>query len=160
MNETLLLRINRLQRLALIVGAISAVVCVVGACVNLRQFLISYLFAWLFWLGLSLGCLCVAMIHHLTGGRWGDVTRRFLEAGYMTVPLMAVLFIPILLGLRELYPWRQFLKNDCQYSHSPTSRQLLEQHAAFIIPGRCFYFIVWISDGNFPQELVTPPEIR
>ena len=45
------------------------------------------------------------MIHHLTGGRWGFVTRRFLEAGFMTLPLMALLFVPLLFGLHELYPW-------------------------------------------------------
>jgi hypothetical protein len=45
------------------------------------------------------------MIHHLTGGNWGFVTRRFLEAGFMTLPLMVALFVPLLLGLPELYPW-------------------------------------------------------
>ena len=45
------------------------------------------------------------MIHYLTGGRWGFAARRFLEAGFMTLPLMAIFFIPIFFGLRELYPW-------------------------------------------------------
>ncbi|HEY3855439.1 MAG TPA: hypothetical protein VGO67_13695 [Verrucomicrobiae bacterium] len=142
MNEILLSRINRMQRLAWIVGGISAAVCVVGACVNLRQFLISYLFAWLFWLGLSLGCLCVAMIHHLTGGRWGDVTRRFLEAGYLTLPLMAVLFVPILLGLRELYPWA--IPGNVVNTPVLQHRASYLNITAFIIRA-CFFFIVWIS---------------
>jgi hypothetical protein len=59
----------------------------------------------LFWLGLSLGCFAVAIIHHLTGGQWGNATRRFLEAGFMTLPLMALLFVPIFFGLTHLYPW-------------------------------------------------------
>jgi hypothetical protein len=45
------------------------------------------------------------MIHTLTGGRWGYPTRRVLEAGFSVLPLMLVLFIPILFGLRDLYPW-------------------------------------------------------
>jgi hypothetical protein len=45
------------------------------------------------------------MLQHLTGGRWGFVIRRFLEAGFMTLPLMALLFVPLLFGLRELFPW-------------------------------------------------------
>jgi hypothetical protein len=45
------------------------------------------------------------MMHHLTGGQWGFVTRRLLEAGFMTLPVMALLFAPLLFGLRELYPW-------------------------------------------------------
>jgi hypothetical protein len=54
---------------------------------------------------LSLGCFLVTMIHELTGGRWGYPTRRFLEAGFLVLPLMLLLFIPIFFGLHELYPW-------------------------------------------------------
>ena len=98
MNEVLLSRVRRVQRASLWAGLVVLALFGIGAVFNTRQFFISYLFAYLFWLGLSLGCLCVAMIHHLTGGRWGDVTRRFLEAGYLTLPLMAVLFVPMFLG--------------------------------------------------------------
>jgi hypothetical protein len=79
--------------------------CFAGAILNTKQFFISYLFGYLFWLGLALGCLEIAMLHHLTGGRWGFVIRRFLESGFRTLPIMAVLFIPVFFGLRELYPW-------------------------------------------------------
>ena len=142
MNETLLLRINRMQRSAFVVGGVMAAVCVIGALLNSRQFFISYLFAFLFWLGLSLGCLCVAMIHHLTGGRWGDVTRRFLEAGYMTLPLMAVLFIPVLLGLHELYLWAQ--------PGGIASSPVLQHRAHYLnvmgfFDRACVFFAVWIS---------------
>ena len=65
----------------------------------------SYLFGCLFWLGLSLGCFLVSMIHQLTGGRWGYPTRRFLEAGFMVLPWMLLLFVPVFLGLHNLYPW-------------------------------------------------------
>jgi hypothetical protein len=87
------------------VGVIGLVGCCVGAAYNRRQFFASYLFGYLFWLGLALGCFTVTMIHHLTGGRWGYPIRRFLEAGFSTVPMMALFFIPIFFGLRELYPW-------------------------------------------------------
>src|SRR5205823_10813353 len=105
MNEALRLRLRRIQRLALIVGVIGLTLCALGAFLRTRQFFISYLFGYLFWLGLGLGCFSVVMIHHLTGGRWGFPVRRFLEAGVTTLPLMALLFIPIFFGLRELYPW-------------------------------------------------------
>jgi hypothetical protein len=45
------------------------------------------------------------MIHVLAGGRWGNITRRFLEAGFMTLPAMAILFLPIFAGIKKLYPW-------------------------------------------------------
>jgi hypothetical protein len=107
MNDTLLSRVQSRLPFYIGGGTIALAVCGIGAIFNPRQFFISYLFAYLFWLGLSLGCLCVAMIHYLTGGRWGDVTRRFLEAGCMTLPMMAVLFLPIFAGLHILYPWAQ-----------------------------------------------------
>jgi len=65
----------------------------------------SYLFAYLFWIGLTMGCLGIVMLHHLMGGEWGICVRRFAEAGAMVMPLMLILFIPIALGLRHLYPW-------------------------------------------------------
>ena len=105
MNGVLLARTNRLQSAAFSAGIAGLLACGIGAFVNTRQFFISYLFAVLFWLGLSLGCLCVAMIHHLTGGRWGDVSRRFMEAGYMTLPVMGILFLPLFAGLRQIYEW-------------------------------------------------------
>jgi hypothetical protein len=45
------------------------------------------------------------MIQHLTGGKWGMVIRRQLEAAMKTLPLMAVLFIPIIAGMKHLYVW-------------------------------------------------------
>ena len=105
MNDNLLQRLNRFQRIAIGCALAGGVACLVGLVTNSAHFFISYLFAYLFWLGLSMGSLLLAMIHHLTGGRWGDVTRRFLEAGYMALPVMALLFLPIFFGLHHLYPW-------------------------------------------------------
>jgi hypothetical protein len=105
MNESLSLRINRIRITAFVVGLLAIGASAFGALSDSKQFFFSYLFALLFWLGLSLGCFVVTMIHQLTGGRWGYPTRRFLEAGFMALPLMLVLFIPILFGLRDLYPW-------------------------------------------------------
>jgi hypothetical protein len=142
MNEMILLRVNRMQRAALGAGAAALAACVVGAFFEARQFFISYLFAYLFWLGLALGCLCVAMIHHLTGGRWGDVCRRFLEAGYLTLPLLAVLFLPIFAGLRILYPWAR--------GGAETHTEIARHQAHYLNPagfaGRAvFYFLIWIG---------------
>jgi len=135
MSETLAERINQLQRRGLVLGLVFLAVTVAGAFFNSRQFYVSYLFAYLFWLGLSLGCLCVAMIHHLTGGRWGDVTRRFLEAGYMTLPMMTLFFLPILTGLHELYPWVN--------GEIPAHKAIYLNVPAFAV--RAFvYFFIWL----------------
>lgn len=98
-------RLAALQNYSLIAGIAGAVLCGAGAWSDSRQFFISYLVAWLFWLGLALGCLGFLMIHHLTGGRWGFPLRRSYEAAAMTLPLMALLFVPVCLGLHSLYAW-------------------------------------------------------
>ena len=78
----------------------------VGAGLTPDQFYQSYLVAYLYWLGITLGCIGLVMLHHLVGGMWGFVIRRLLEAGATTVGLMVLLFLPIVLGRRHLYPWR------------------------------------------------------
>src|SRR5436190_3571315 len=105
MNDALHSRLSRIQVMVLTVGLIALAFSAYGAFADTRQFFFSYLFGCLFWLGLSLGCFLVTMIHQLTGGRWGYPTRRFLEAGFMVLPVMLVLLIPIFFGLHQLYPW-------------------------------------------------------
>jgi len=105
MNQDLERRISRIRVAALILGLLALGASLFGWFRNPTQFFFSYLFALLFWLGLSLGCFVITMIHHLTGGRWGYPTRRFFEAGFMALPLMLILFIPVFLGLHHLYPW-------------------------------------------------------
>ncbi len=105
MNPALRSRLSQIQVASLTVGLIALACMAYGAFADRTQFFFSYLFACLFWLGLSLGCFLITMIHELTGGRWGYPTRRFLEAGFLVLPLMLVLFIPIFFGLAELYPW-------------------------------------------------------
>src|SRR5690348_10178782 len=65
----------------------------------------AYLMAWTFWAGLGLGAMGILFVQFLTGGAWGLATRRIFEAATATVPVMAVLFLPLLLGLPDLYAW-------------------------------------------------------
>ena len=135
-------RLSSLQTKALIAGLIGLGFCVVGAFSNSKQFFISYLFSYLFWLGVALGCLGFLMVHHLTGGRWGFAVRRFYEAAIMTLPLMALLFIPICFGLRDLYSWADpraidadpILRHRSAYMNAP----------AFIIRAALF-FLIWVA---------------
>lgn len=95
----------RWQTVALIVGVIGLALSGVGLFFDPRQAAFSYLFGFVFWTGLSLGMLCVLMMHALTNGGWGFLIRRFLEAGAFILPLMALLFLPLFAGLGYLYPW-------------------------------------------------------
>ena len=97
--------LTRARSTALLIGVVGAIACLLGAIVDANQFFHSYLMAFMFWLGIALGSLAVAMMQYLTGGVWSFVMRRPLEAASRVLPLMALLFVPILLGLQSLYPW-------------------------------------------------------
>lgn len=100
-------QLDRFQRIALIVGIVGAVGCLAGAFIQPVQFFQSYLFGFIFWFGLTLGGMAATMLQHLVGGAWGASIRRVLEANASQVPLVAALFVPILVGmwLGDLYPW-------------------------------------------------------
>src|SRR6202140_3123460 len=95
--------VDRFRQRALIVGLIGVVICLVGAIKWPQQFFPSYLLAFMFVLGLSLGSLGLLMLQHLTGGDWGIMIRRPLESATRVLALVAVLFIPILFGMKYLY---------------------------------------------------------
>jgi hypothetical protein len=105
MDSALNSRLNQLQRYILIVGGIAAAFSLLGGIFNHAQFFESYLFAWLFWCGLSLGSLVIVMMQFLTGGAWGMAIRRLSEAAFMALPVIALLFAPIFFGMHDLFPW-------------------------------------------------------
>ncbi len=99
-------RFHNVERYALFAAAAGLGVCLLCALLlGLRIVLGAYLIAFLFVLGISLGCTALLMIHHLTGGAWGRMIRRVLEAAARTLPLTVLLVIPVLLGVRVLYTW-------------------------------------------------------
>jgi len=97
--------VSRLEKLGLRVGLVFLVALGVGFLLDQEQFFRSWLLGWLFWLGIAVGSLGLAMLNQLTGGLWGQVPRRFHEAAARTIPFMAVLFLPVLVGLTSLYVW-------------------------------------------------------
>ncbi len=87
------------------VGVVGALACVAGFFLQPEQFMRGYLIGFMLWLGLSLGCMALLMVQHLSGGLWGLSIRRILEAASKGLPLMFVLFLPIALGRHYLYAW-------------------------------------------------------
>ncbi len=142
LSESSRARLDGLMKIGLGVGILGAVAVGLGWAQNHTQFLHSYLFAYFFWFGLSLGSLALGVLHYLTGGRWGHRLKRILESGMSTLPLMALLFIPIWVNLRELYPWAVPGAAD----HDP----VLQKKAFWLNePGwklrAVLYFAIWIS---------------
>lgn len=130
------------QRLALIVGAAFMLLLIVGALVNRDQFFQSYLIGFTFWTGIAVGSLALLMLQHLTGGGWGFVIRRVLEAATRTLPLMAVLFVPVILGAHSLYPWT----HEAELASHPVVRGKTPYlNLTFFSLRAIIYFGVWIT---------------
>ena len=132
--------LSRVSMRALIVGVVFAVLLMVGAFIDRAQFFHAYLIGFIFWIGITVGSLALLMLQHLTGGVWGLVIRRVLEASTRTLPLMLILFIPVVLGLKQIYPWT----SATFMSQTPA----LQQKAAYLNPSffiirAVIYFALW-----------------
>ena len=134
------------QQRTWIAGGVLLLGLLVTLFLNPTQFFRAYLVGWTFWTGIAVGSLALLMLQHLTGGGWGLVIRRVLEAATRTLPFMAVLFIPIVLGSHWLYEW--------------THHEELAQHPAvqfkspylnlpFFIVRAIVYFGVWLALAFF-----------
>ena len=103
---------QRVSKLSLILGLVLLVISSVFGFFFPAVFFEGYLTAFVFWVGIPLGCLAILLIQYLTGGGWGLAITRLLEAGMMTLPLCALLFLPILTGMSYLFPWTHPLNGD------------------------------------------------
>lgn len=129
------------RRWSIIVGVLGSAVALLALALDRTQFLRSYLFAYMVWTGMALGCLAVLLLHHVVSGKWGGVIRRFLEAGARTLPLMALLLVPVMAGMRSLYLWT--------YPEA-VDDPIIQSKAAYLnIPGfiarAVVYFAIWIA---------------
>src|SRR5258708_38283874 len=135
--------VNTIYQRSLGVGLLFGFVSLLAASVRgtRAQFFHSYLLGFMLWLGVTLGSMAFLMIQHLTGGKWGMVIRRQLEAAMKTLPLMAVLFIPILVGMPYLYSGTPGL-NDGWVKPYPTDKHLLGLSQEFLNRFRCAPFLL------------------
>lgn len=104
-GDSVSVQIGRWQRTSLLIGVAGVLLVITGFLLDREQALRSYLFAYLYWIGMGLGSMGILLMHHTVGGKWGMVIRRMCEAGARTLPYMALLLIPVLLSIPTLYPW-------------------------------------------------------
>jgi hypothetical protein len=97
--------LQKRRRRAGLVGILGVILLVVALIGSPAQFYRSYLWAYIFYLGITIGSLAWLMLQHLTGGAWGLVIRRPAEAAGRTLPLLTLLFVPLIFGISSLYPW-------------------------------------------------------
>ena len=127
------------------VGVAALIACGIGLAFSPQQFFRSYLFAYLFWFSVGLGCLPLLMMYHLVGGAWGYSIRRVLESGTRTIVALAILFIPILLGMRELYAWIHPPSVEIAES---VAKKSLYLNVPFFIARAVFCFLLWCFYAN------------
>jgi len=137
--------VKSIQRRSLVIGLIFAVIAIAGAFVRPDEFFRGYLLGFMAWLGVTLGSMAILMIRHLTGGGWGMVIRRILGAAMRCIPLMALLFIPILFGLPRLYVWARPLDSITDKHLQEHLRDLTKSYLTvhgFVIRA-AVYFAIW-----------------
>ncbi len=141
--------VSRLQNGGMVVGVVALLVAIFGAMKSPADFYHSYIFSYMLILGLTVGSLGLLMLQHLTGGIWGIVIRRPLEAASRNLWLMLILFIPILMGMNHLYSGNGsetgWLNAPKEGEHALTSWQ-----QGYLTPGgfkarAAIYFIIWIG---------------
>ena len=137
--DTIKPQLASLQRGSLIAAVVGVALTAIGALANLDHFFQSYLTSYLFWFGITVGCIGFMSLHNTVGGGWGYIIRRMLEAGSRVLPVMAILFIPILFGMQSLFEWaRPEAVND------PIVQQKVAYlNVPFFIARAIFYFVAW-----------------
>lgn len=129
-----------LQRRALIIGALAGIATIIGFVVNSDQALRSWMIGFMLCVGLTLGSLAILMLWHMTGGAWGLPIRRILEAGSRNWWFLAVLFVPVLIGIKAIFPWMQPEKLESEHV-----KQLAHQYLNFkyFLLRAILYFVGW-----------------
>jgi len=132
---------ERLRRRALVVGVLALAACAAGGLPRPADFFQAYLIGYLYCLGIALGSLVILMLHYLTGGAWGLLVRRILESATRTLPLLALLFVPLAVGVREVYVWAApgalddpLLRHKSAYLNVP-----------FFLARAGIYFVAWLG---------------
>jgi len=137
--------VKKISQRSLIIGVVFATISAVLAFTRPDEFYRAYLLGFMCWLGVALGSMAILMIRHLTGGGWGTVIRRILGAAMRTLPLLTVLFIPVLLGIHRLYIWAQPLGNIADKrlrEHLEKITQTYLTVNGFWVRA-AFYFLIW-----------------
>ncbi len=167
-DEKLISRLQSLQKISLILGVLGFLALAAGYVMGVDDFFPSYLIGWVFWVQVALGALVILMIQNTVGGRWGLIIQRVVEAATMTLPLLAVLFLIVIVGIPHLYEW--------SHAEAVAHDELLQHKAPylnvpFFIVRSVIYFVLWIGiawllrkwsvqlDEN-PQDEATRKKLR
>ncbi len=134
--------VSRLKQSASILAVTALILYLLGMVLAAQRFFPSYLVVWLFCLGISLGAMAILLVHQLTGGAWGVSLRPFLQAAMESLPVLALLSIPLLFRLADLYLWAR--------PETVAVSGLLQQKGWYLDPSlfrwrTVIYFALWLA---------------
>lgn len=133
-----------------VVAAAASAVGLGGLFVDRAQFFQSYLFGFAFWFGMGISGLGLLMLRHVVGGAWGRRVQPLLEEAAGTLPVLALLFLPVAAGMSVLYPWAR--------PAEVAADEILRHKSVYMNPGlfllrAAFFFGLWIFASS---RLVRP----
>jgi hypothetical protein len=138
--------VNGVQRFGMGAAVVGVVLTLAGFLMTgAERFFQAYLVAYTFVFGIVLGSMALLMIQHLSGGAWGVVIRRPLEAAVRTMPIMALLFLPIAFGVHDIYHW--------SHEEALAGDALLQWKAPYLNTTAFYirqviYFAIWLAIGR------------
>jgi hypothetical protein len=139
--------IDRMRSRSLVVGAVFAVLALVGAILHWQIFLRAWLFSFMFWLGLTTGSLALLCLQYTSGGNWGRLGRRIWEAAASNWWLMALFWIPIAAGVKVLFPWARVHDDPSKaaelIAHYGADKLHYYLNVPFWLFRGVFFFVAW-----------------
>jgi len=115
-----------------------------GLALDPRRALFAYLVAFVYWIGIALGALILLGAFHASNARWPVVLRRFVETVPQALPVFVLLFVPIALGMRHLYPWVDPHALEGEMAHAVHGKTPWLS-PTFFVARAAVYFAVWIA---------------
>ncbi len=129
---------------ALIAAGVGLLGFVGGLILDPQRALYSYLAAFAFGISVALGALFMVMISHVTNAKWFVVVRRIAESIAGTLPLFAILVIPVLAGAGAIYPWVTPVHLPPEEAANVATKAAY-LNVPFFIGRTIIYFLVWIG---------------
>src|SRR5207244_1732852 len=135
--------IARFQSIALGTGALGIALSVVGLFTNRAQFFRSWLPSYLFWFSIVAGSLAVLMLQYVSGGEWGLLIRRPLGAAARTMWVMLIAFIPVIVGMKYVYPWADRAWEGYHEVHELKGHYLNKEFFLIRVAIYFLFFLAW-----------------
>ena len=145
-SDTLRPQMERVQKNSLFIGLVALVISLIGLFRDPLHFWQSYLFAYLFWSGLALGCLGIFFLHNVVGGNWGVAIRRLLESGVKTLPFVLVAVVPIFFAMQTLYAWTHA---DFRAHDFPAGHRAEYMNVPMFVGRTIVFCLIWFFSGRY-----------